>query len=65
MGYFSAASRFVFKAVFSIFICFVDCPEFMSIATKASVGFITKYPPDFNLTVGSYILFNSFSMFAS
>ena len=38
----SAASIFVFKAVFSIFNCFVDCPEFISIATKASVGLITK-----------------------
>ena len=43
----SAASKFVLSAVFSIFICLVDCPEFMSIDTNASVGFITKYPPDF------------------
>ena len=37
----SAASRLVFNAVFSILICFVDWPEFISIDTKASVGFIT------------------------
>ncbi len=37
----SAASIFVLRAVFSIFICFVDWPEFISIATKASVGLIT------------------------
>ena len=61
----SAASKFVFNAVFSIFICFVDWPEFMSIDTKASVGFITIYPPDLSFTVGSKILFNSLSMFAS
>ena len=55
----------VFNAVFSMLICLVDCPEFISIATKASVGLITKYPPDFSLTVGSKILFKSFSMLAS
>ena len=61
----SAASRFVFSAVFSILVCLVDCPEFISIATSASVGLITRYPPDFNFTLGSKILFNSFSIFAS
>ena len=63
MSYFSAASKFVFKAVFSILVCFVDWPELISIETRASVG-LTKYPPDFNFTVGSKILFN-FSIFAS
>ena len=38
----SAASKFVFSAVFSILICFVDCPEFISIETNASVGLITR-----------------------
>ena len=38
----SAASKFVFKAVFSIFVCLVDCPELISIDTNASVGLITK-----------------------
>ena len=61
----SAASKFVFNAVFSIFDALIDWPELMSIATKASVGFITKYPPDFNFTTGSKILFNSFSIPAS
>ena len=45
----SAASKLVFTAVFSIFICLVDWPEFMSIDTNASVGFMTKYPPDLSL----------------
>ena len=58
----SAASKFVFSAVFSILICLVDWPEFISIETKASVGLMTKYPPDFNFTVGSNILFSSFSI---
>ena len=55
----SAASILVFKAVFSIFICLVDWPEFISIETNASVGLITIYPPDLSLTVGSKILFKS------
>ena len=38
----SAASKFVCKAVLSTFFCFIDFPEFTSIETKASVGFITK-----------------------
>ena len=38
----SAASRFVFKAVFSILTSLIDCPEFISIETSASVGLITK-----------------------
>ena len=43
----------IFGISISIFFCFIDFPELTSIETKASVGFITKYPPDFNLTVGS------------
>ena len=38
----SAASKLVFNAVFSILICFVDCPELISIETSASVGLITR-----------------------
>ena len=41
----SAASRLVSSAVLSIFFCLIELPEFISIETKASVGFITKYPP--------------------
>ena len=37
-----AASKFVFRAVFSMFLSFVAPPEFTSIATNASVGLITK-----------------------
>ena len=44
----SAASRLVSNAVLSTFFCFIELPELISIDTKASVGFITKYPPDFN-----------------
>ena len=58
----SAASRFVLSAVFSIFIPLMDCPEFISIDTSASVGFITKYPPDLSFTTGSKILLSSFSI---
>ena len=36
----SAASRFVLTAVFSTFDSYIDCPEFISIAVKASVEFI-------------------------
>ena len=43
----SDASKFVFNAVISIFFSDVDRPEFISILVRASVGFITKYPPDF------------------
>ena len=46
----SAASIFVSKAVFSIFFCLIDFPEFTSIEINASVGLISKYPPEFNLT---------------
>ena len=46
----TAASKFVFKAVFSIFLSDVFFPEFTSIATNASVVFITIEPPDCNLT---------------
>ena len=58
----SAASRFVFKAVFSMFISFIDLPEFISIDTSASVGLITIYPPEVNFTVGSKIRFTLFSI---
>jgi len=51
----SAASRFVFTAVSSMFTSLVDCPEFISIDTSASVGLITMYPPEVNFTVGSKI----------
>ena len=61
----SAASRLVFKAVFSIFASLIDCPEFMSIYTNASVGLITIYPPDSNFTVDSKIEFKFFSIPAS
>ena len=37
----SAASRLVFKAVFSIFASLIYCPEFTSTDTNASVGLIT------------------------
>ena len=47
----SAASRFVFKAVLSIFRSEVFFPEFTSIATKASVVLITIEPPDSSFTV--------------
>ena len=45
-----AASTFVFSAVLSIFLSEVFFPELTSMATKASVEFITIDPPDFNLT---------------
>ena len=51
----STASRFVLSAVFSTFDSLVDCPEFISIDIRASVGLITKYPPEYNFTVGSKI----------
>ena len=46
----SAASILVSNAVLSTFFCFIDFPEFTSIEIKASVGFITIYPPEDNLT---------------
>ena len=51
----SAASKFVSKAVLSTFFCFIELPEFISIETKASVGFITKYPPEENFISESKI----------
>ena len=51
----SAASRFVSRAVLSTFFCFIELPEFISIDTSASVGFITKYPPETNLISESKI----------
>ena len=61
----SAASILVFKAVFSILDSFIDCPEFTSIDTNASVGLITIYPPDSNFIVGSKIRFKLFYILAS
>ena len=58
----SAASILVARAVFSIFLSFVALPEFTSIATKASVGFMIRYPPDFNVIFESNILFKYFSI---
>ena len=46
----SAASKFVLSAVSSIFRSRVALPEFTSIATKASVWLMTRYPPDFRVT---------------
>ena len=40
------ASILVSNAVLSTFLPFIELPEFISIETKASVGLITKYPPD-------------------
>ena len=37
----SAASMFVFNAVFSMFDALVDCPECISIEKRAYVGVIT------------------------
>ena len=51
----SAASKFVSKAVLSTFFCLMELPELMSIDTRASVGFITKYPPEFNFISESNI----------
>ena len=51
----SAASIFVSSAVLSTFLPLIELPEFMSIETKASVGLITKYPPDFSLISDSNI----------
>ena len=51
----SAASRFVSRAVLSTFFCLIELPEFISIETKASVGLITKYPPDLSLISESKI----------
>ena len=46
------------KAVLSTFFCLIELPEFISIETKASVGLITKYPPEFNFISESNIWFN-------
>ena len=51
----SAASIFVSRAVLSTFFAFIELPEFISIETKASVGLITKYPPDLSLISESKI----------
>ena len=51
----SAASRFVSRAVLSTFFCLIELPEFISIETRASVGFTTKYPPEFNFISESKI----------
>ena len=47
----TAASKLVFKAVLSIFLSDVFFPELTSIATNASVVFITIEPPDSNFTL--------------
>ena len=60
----SAASKLVSKAVLSTFFCFIERPELMSIDTNASVGLITKYPPEFNLTCVSKISFSLVSIFS-
>ena len=58
----SAASKLVLNAVSSIFLCFVNFPELISIATSASVWFITKYPPDLRFTTGLLISIIFFSI---
>ena len=50
----SAASIFVSNAVLSTFLPLIELPEFISIETKASVGLITKYPPDFSFIFIQY-----------
>ena len=42
----------------------MDLPELTSIEIKASVGFITKYPPEFNFTFVSKISLSLFSIFS-
>ena len=49
------ASRLVANAVCSILCSRVERPELMSMLTSASVGLITRYPPDFSWTTGWYI----------
>ena len=49
------ASILVSNAVLSTFFPFIELPELISIETKASVGLITKYPPDFSLISESNI----------
>ena len=51
----SAASMFVSKAVPSTFLPLIELPELISIDTSASVGLITKYPPDLSLISESKI----------
>ena len=60
----SAASKLVSKAVLSTFFCLIELPEFISIETRASVGFIA-ISPEFNLTSVSNIWFNFCSMLSS
>ena len=60
----SAASRFVSSAVLSTFFCLIDFPELTSMETNASVGFITKYPPELSITCVSNISFNLISIFS-
>ncbi len=52
----SAASRLVLSAVSSIFRSRVERPEFTSTATSASVWLITRYPPDFSVTCGLWMV---------
>ena len=61
----SAASILVSNAVLSTFLPLIELPEFISIETSASVGFITKYPPDFSFISESNIWFNYCSIFSS
>ena len=61
----SAASIFVSNAVLSTFLPFMELPEFISIETSASVGFITRYPPDLSFISESNIWFNFCSIFSS
>ena len=49
----------------STFLPLIELPEFISIDTSASVGFITKYPPDFSFISESNIWFNFCSIFSS
>ena len=51
----SAASRLVLSAVSSIVRSLVARPEFTSIATNASVGLMTRYPPDLSWSSGPYM----------
>ena len=46
----TAASKFVLRAVFSIFLSEVFLPEFTSTATNASVVLMTIEPPDLSFT---------------
>jgi len=51
----SAASMLVSSAVLSTFFCLIELPELISIDTRASVGLITKYPPELSFISDSNI----------